>query len=94
MDRLREIGQPECDACAAAEHDPDHATYHGACRMCTARMLAHGSDRWRETPDPDDLPETFRDILRDFFGVGWRMWGEKVHDWAKRIQAAKQRETA
>lgn len=77
-----------CEYCQAALAKPDYALYQAACKTCTVRAMAHGLPFW-QSKEAGALVPAYTSAMQAAFGTEWRVWHEKVKEFAAGIVKAR-----
>lgn len=76
-----------CEACQAAEKNPQTGRYSAHCDGCKARAVAHGRKAFDASAAGKMTPE-YKQVLQRVFGDDWEAGHLRVKAWQKRIKGA------
>ena len=79
-----------CDACTAAESQPNAATFGQGCTSCLARALAV-TGAHLESQQAGAMTEQYRTALAKCFGEAWKEGHEMVKGWGAKVRQTKAR---
>lgn len=76
-----------CEACQAAEKNPNTGRYSAHCDGCKARALASGPELHAAVQAGDMTPE-YKQALQRLFGDDWEAAHLRLKAWKRKIKGA------